>query len=106
MQRVVQFAARRHTLIADNVANLSTPGFRPVDVSLDEFEAALGEAVEARRSRGQARFGALEVASTSTVQFEGEAFGCDRSPWQTTSCSTTETTAAWNGSCRTSWRTS
>ncbi|MEE2906303.1 MAG: hypothetical protein VX527_00575 [Planctomycetota bacterium] len=69
MQRVVQFAARRHTLIADNVANISTPGFRPVDVSLDDFETALGEAVEARRERGQARFGSLEINSTPTVQF-------------------------------------
>lgn len=70
MQRVVQFAARRHTLIADNVANISTPGFRPVDVSLDDFEAALGEAVEARRDRGQARFGSLKIDSTPTVEFE------------------------------------
>lgn len=27
MQKVVQFAAGRHSLIADNVANLSTPDF-------------------------------------------------------------------------------
>ena len=41
MQKVVQFAAGRHSLIADNVANISTPGFRPVDVSLEEFQSAL-----------------------------------------------------------------
>ncbi|MDG2423710.1 MAG: flagellar basal body rod protein FlgB [Phycisphaerales bacterium] len=70
MQRVVQFAARRHSVIADNVANISTPGFRPVDVSLEDFEAALGEAVQSRRASGQGRFGALEVESTPTVQFD------------------------------------
>ncbi|MCH2132361.1 MAG: hypothetical protein MK116_01300 [Phycisphaerales bacterium] len=68
LERVVQFAARRHSLIADNVANVSTPGFRPMDVSVDDFEAALGSAVQARRASGQGRFGAVEVSSTPTAE--------------------------------------
>jgi flagellar basal-body rod protein FlgB len=67
MQRVVQFAARRHGLIADNMANLTTPGFRPVDVSVTDFQQALGEAIDVRRDRGQERFGPLKVASTRSV---------------------------------------
>ena len=67
MQRVVQFAAQRHRLIADNVANVSTPDFRPQDVSVAEFEAALGQAVQNRRDRGQQQFGPLEVKTTDTV---------------------------------------
>ena len=72
MQKVVQFAAGRHSLIADNVANISTPGFRPVDVSLEEFQSALGDAIEGRRDRGQERFGALDVNSTSTIEFKSQ----------------------------------
>lgn len=69
MQKVVQFAAGRHSLIADNVANISTPGFRPMDVSLDEFQSTLEDAIDGRRDRGQERFGALDVNSTSTIEF-------------------------------------
>ena len=72
MQRVVQFAAQRHRLIADNVANVSTPDFRPQDVSVAEFEAALGQAVQNRRDRGQQQFGPLEVKSTDTVAVSPE----------------------------------
>ena len=69
MQKVVQFAAGRHALIADNVANISTPGFRPTDVSLEEFQSTLGNAVDERRMQGQDRFGSLDVSSTSTIEF-------------------------------------
>ena len=80
MERVVQFAARRHSLIADNVANVSTPGFRPVDVSVDDFQAALGQAVDARRDRGQAHFGETRLESTSTVRFENQGVVLDPAP--------------------------
>ena len=73
MQKVVQFAAGRHSLIADNVANISTPGFRPLDVSLEEFQSTLGNAVDERRDSGQERFGALDVNSTSTIQFMNDS---------------------------------
>ena len=69
MQKVVQFAAGRHSLIADNVANLSTPGFRPADVSVKEFQSTLGDAVDKRRMIGQDRFGSLDIDSTSTIDF-------------------------------------
>ena len=72
MQRVVQFAAQRHVLIADNVANVSTPGFRPLDVSVEDFQSALGDAVEHRRDQDRSRFGPLDLRSTETVSFGPE----------------------------------
>ena len=33
LERVLQFAGQRHRLIVNNIANLNTPGFRPMDVS-------------------------------------------------------------------------
>jgi len=50
LERMVQFAAGRQELIANNIANASTPGFRPADVSVADFQRQLGEAIDARRS--------------------------------------------------------
>ena len=41
LERLMQFAGRRHQIIVNNIANLDTPGFRPVDVSVDDFRAEL-----------------------------------------------------------------
>lgn len=50
IERTLQFASARHRLIAHNLANIETPGFRPLDVSPTEFQAQLAEAVAARRA--------------------------------------------------------
>ncbi len=50
LERLMQFAGQRHRLIVNNIANLSTPGFRPVDVSPRVFQQQLAEAIDARRA--------------------------------------------------------
>jgi flagellar basal-body rod protein FlgB len=47
-----RFAAARHRVLVHNIANLDTPDFRPLDVSVTDFQAALSRAVEQRRARG------------------------------------------------------
>ena len=59
LERVLQFAGQRQKLLAHNVANMDTPDFRPMDVSVGSFQQALARAVEERReaaggSTGQA----------------------------------------------------
>ena len=49
LEQVVQFAQARHQLLAGNIANLDTPGYRVRDLSLDTFQQRLGEAIEARQ---------------------------------------------------------
>lgn len=49
LERLVQFAGARHRMITNNVANLDTPGFRPLDVSVQAFQAQLAEAVDTGR---------------------------------------------------------
>jgi flagellar basal-body rod protein FlgB len=44
MERFMDLAARRQTLIAGNIANVDTPGYRTVDIN---FEQELETAVEA-----------------------------------------------------------
>jgi len=48
LQEVIQFAQTRHGLLAGNVANLDTPGYRVRDLSLSTFQQRLKEAIEAR----------------------------------------------------------
>jgi len=72
LERMMQFASRRQRLLADAVANFDTPGHRPLDVSVTDFQSALGEAVDERRERHSARGGALPLASTDEVRVAGD----------------------------------
>lgn len=62
----IQFAAGRQSLIAGNIANLSTPGYRHRDVSPAEFRRVLGEAIEARRASGRSD-GALTISGSRRI---------------------------------------
>ena len=70
LERLMQFASRRQELIANNIANISTPDFRPQDVSMSGFQAQLGHAIDARREAGG---GALHLQSTSEVRLDGSS---------------------------------
>lgn len=73
LQRLMQFTGQRHRIILNNIANLSTPGFRPTDVSPHAFQAQLAEAIDARR------VGSPLPAALGIDDQEGELFGIDRS---------------------------
>ena len=49
LERVAKFTQQRHNLLVHNIANLSTPGFRPVDLSVSAFQQQLRDAIDARR---------------------------------------------------------
>src|SRR5262245_35593399 len=46
---VLNFAQARHTVLAGNVANVNTPGYRLRDLSQTEFQEKLKEAIAASR---------------------------------------------------------
>jgi flagellar basal-body rod protein FlgB len=50
LEQVVRFSAARHTLIAENIANVDTPGYRQRDLAVDKFNALLRDRVDVRRS--------------------------------------------------------
>lgn len=79
LERSVQFAARRQEIIAHNIANLSTPNFQPMDVSVGGFQKALGEAVDRRRQQMGGR-GPLRLESTREVSVTGR--GLELTPQQ------------------------
>ncbi len=48
LEQVVNFTEARHGVLAGNIANLDTPGYKTRDLSPELFQAQLREAVEAR----------------------------------------------------------
>ena len=59
LEQVVKFTANRHRLIAENVVNASTPGYRQKDLSVDRFQAMLRDRVAVRK-----------VSAPGTVSFD------------------------------------
>ncbi len=59
--------SQRQRLIAENIANASTPGFMPRDVDASAFQAALDNASGARLARTNARHMAANGAAEVTI---------------------------------------
>ena len=72
LHRLMQFTERRQAYLSDAIANVSTPNYRPRDLDVSEFQAALGEAVDRRRARGNPVAGELEMRDTRQLRFEGD----------------------------------
>jgi flagellar basal-body rod protein FlgB len=49
LEQVVNFTQARHGVLAGNIANIDTPGYKTRDISPDEFQSRLKEAVKSRR---------------------------------------------------------
>ena len=71
LERVLQFAGRRQELLTNNVANIATPGFRPSDVSVADFQALLGDAIDGRRTR-TAEGGPLDMDQSAQIETRGD----------------------------------
>ena len=58
LEQTVRFTELRHRLLMENIANVSTPGYRQKDVSAEKFQTALRDRVDQRESMapGAARF--------------------------------------------------
>jgi flagellar basal-body rod protein FlgB len=53
LEQVVGFAQHRHQVLAGNVANIDTPGYRTRDLSPELFEASLRKAMRKRDQNQQ-----------------------------------------------------
>ena len=51
LEQVVNFHQSRHTILASNVANFDTPGYRVRDLSTDQFRSKLQQAIETRHEK-------------------------------------------------------
>ncbi|MEM9589667.1 MAG: flagellar basal body rod protein FlgB [Planctomycetota bacterium] len=61
LEQTASFAQKRHELLAGNVANLDTPGYRSRDLDVNQFQAALAESIEQK----EATPGVLGIAPTT-----------------------------------------
>lgn len=52
LEQMVRFTAARHELIAADVVNISTPGYKQKDLDLGAFQHILAERAEQRDSSG------------------------------------------------------
>jgi flagellar basal-body rod protein FlgB len=48
LEQVVNFSQARHNVLAGNIANMDTPGYKVRDLSPDRFQELLQEAIAAR----------------------------------------------------------
>lgn len=51
VEQMLRFTAARHTMLAENVANLSTPGYQQKDLDTRGFQSMLADRVASRRGR-------------------------------------------------------
>jgi len=72
LQKLVQFTEARQKLLAHDVANLTTPYFKPVDVDPKAFQKQLGEAIDRRRQSGNPASGPLEVRDSDEVKLDSQ----------------------------------
>lgn len=62
MQELLQFTEARHEVLAGNIANIDTPGYRTRDLNVDEFQEKLQEAlVDRKQQQGVLSPGLSEV---------------------------------------------
>ncbi len=68
LEASVRFAAQRQQVLAHNIANIETPDFRPLDLPVGEFQAALRDAVDRRDRDFGGHRGALQVRETANLR--------------------------------------
>lgn len=80
LERLVQFTGARHGVIADNIANLSTPYYRPKDLSIEKFQKQLRRAVDQRRATPTPTEGELRLTDTREFRFHDDRLEAHAQP--------------------------
>lgn len=68
LDQMVAFTEARQELIANNIANLSTPYFKPTDLDPEAFQSQLRDAMDRRSRKPNAMRRELEVGSGDAVR--------------------------------------
>lgn len=76
LQRTLNFTEQRNRILANDIANIDTPGFVQQDVSVAQFQKSLARAVE----RSRAGEGGFDPQSGSTVSFQPNGNGITLHP--------------------------
>jgi len=80
LERTVQFAGARHKKLVANIANFSTPYFKPTDLSVEDFQATLRGAIDKRRKSPNPMRGALDLRDTGQLEFKPDRLAVKADP--------------------------
>lgn len=80
LERMLQFTEQRQAVLANNVANLSTPFFKPGDLDVGGFQKALSAAVDRRRRQPNPVGGPLSIRDTRQLRFSPDGLQAIASP--------------------------
>lgn len=72
LEATIRFAGQRQRLLAHNVANIDTPNFRPLEVSVVGFQSALAQAIRHRRDATGGEHGELDIPQTSEIKADAD----------------------------------
>jgi flagellar basal-body rod protein FlgB len=76
LEQVVSFTQARHGVLAGNIANIDTPGYKSRDLSVETFQSRLKEAVDARRQTAESPSYAINA------QLAGQPTGEGKENWK------------------------
>ncbi|MBI9017094.1 MAG: flagellar basal body rod protein FlgB [Phycisphaerae bacterium] len=71
LQQVMSFTEARHEVLANNVSNFDTVGYKMQDLAKDEFFAELNRAIKQRDAGGAGA--QLEMRNTSNIKFNNNS---------------------------------
>ena len=71
LSQALRFSELRHTYLANNVANVDTPGFKAMDLPEEEFRGILQRAIDAQRAGATQK---LELGVSSNIRSSPEGF--------------------------------
>ena len=74
LEQTLKFTAARQRLLAENVANVDTPGYRQKDLSVEDFQAVLRDRVDRRRDAGPGAVRFDDVAASVETPRRGILF--------------------------------
>src|SRR5690349_15417664 len=63
LEQVLEFTAARHRLIAENMANVDTPGYRQKDLDVKRFQGMLRDRVDERDHSGPGAVGFADITA-------------------------------------------
>ncbi|QEG33059.1 Flagellar basal body rod protein FlgB [Bythopirellula goksoeyrii] len=75
LEQVVNFTQSRHGVLAGNIANIDTPGYKSRDLSVESFQTRLQEAVDAKHQAAESPTYALNA------RLAGRATGSGSENW-------------------------
>ncbi len=73
LEQTLAFTERRHQLLAGNVANMDTPGYQTRDLSVEDFQSSLSEALRMMKASEDAGFGGAAMSDSLREQLSKQS---------------------------------